>query len=210
MKRRQARDKNKILVALVALFTTLMCISVGFASWVVTSGSDALALGQIQADDVDNTASGDNVDVISITRMDDLEYGTSYGFVDDGTYKNNVNLSGSCTFDIENGKSCFTSLRSNTKSFKMEVTLTTALNNGFLSNGFSCDSINLDSDNFASCSHGAINSDATINTTFVISCNDTNLDFSFDFDIHIVWSGSSFPDLANSLINISFLAKENA
>ena len=210
MKTRHTRYKNKTLVTLVALFTTLLCVCVGFASWLVTGGSNALALGQVQADDVLPAPQGDDVDVISITDTANIEYGTAYGFVNDGTYKNNVNLTGACSFDIENGKSCFTSLRSSTKSFKLDVTLTTALSNGFLSNGFTCDSISLTSTNFASCSHGTINSDASISTTFTINCNNTTADFTFDFAIHLVWSGSSFPNLSSSSIQIAFLAKENA
>ena len=78
-------SKNrKILISLVSLFSTLMCISTGFATWLVTSGTNALALGNIEADEF--------VPVIPISFGNDETtepysyfYYNSTDFVDDGS-----------------------------------------------------------------------------------------------------------------------------
>ena len=78
-------SKNrKILIALVSLFSALMCISTGFATWLVTSGTNAIALGDIEADDF--------IPVIPISFGNDETnepysyfYYNSTDFVDDGS-----------------------------------------------------------------------------------------------------------------------------
>jgi len=206
---KKIKYKNKILVSLVALFTMLMCVSVGFASWIVTSGSNALALGQIQADDV-ATDSGIQVNVITIENLDEFKFATNYGFVKNKVYSQNVDLTGTCSFNASNGQNCFTTFRNN-NSFKLDITLTTAINNGFSSNGFVCNSMVLTSSNFSgqSISASSIDNGSTITASFVVICLDNENDFNFDFLINISWSGTSFPNMSDSNISIQFKPKEN-
>lgn len=88
MKGRPVFSKNKILVALVALFTMLMCVSVGFATWITTGGSNSSINGTIDADDV--VSGGDNIDCITITSTSGPGYyndSNGQGFVDkEGLY----------------------------------------------------------------------------------------------------------------------------
>ena len=85
MRGKPIRNKNKILVALVALFTMLMCTSVGFAAWITTGGSNSIISGNIEADDVFEGGSGGS-DVIAISSLQNYEYKQSYGFVDNGIF----------------------------------------------------------------------------------------------------------------------------
>lgn len=190
-----------------------MCVSVGFASWVVTGGSNALALGSFEADDFTVGSSGQNLDVIQISNLSDYQYATGYGFVNNGVYAETTNLTGSCLFNVQNGKNCFTSFR-NDKSFALDVTLTTSNSfGGFSTNNISMTSISLSSTNFISSSHDTINNGTDITTTFNITCADYNEDFTFSFLLTLSWGGSnlsSFPNLSNSNFNIAFLPKESA
>ena len=207
---KKTRYKNKILISLVALFTMLMCISVGFASWIVTGGSNALALGEIEADDVLTEPTGESVDVITITSIEKYQYAEGYGFVNGGLYSNNVDLTGTCRFDSENAKSCFDSY-SNNKSFKLTFELTGELDGGLSSNGFSSTNITLSSSNFSSSSHDTIINDATISTTFTVSCYSNSTDFNFSFSINLKYTGSlsSFPNMGSANLSVNLTPKEN-
>ena len=212
MRGKPIRSKNKILVALVALFTMLMCTSVGFAAWITTGGSSSILSGNIDADDVQggggSSHTPENLDVITITTLNGYEYSTGYGFVNDDVISNSTNLTGTCLFNVTNGKKCFTSFREN-KSFKLDITLSTSLSGGFSGNSLTSNSASLTSDNFTVASTNPTDS-TNITTSFTITCNSSDSNFTFDFAINLTYGGSSFPNLASANFNIKFEPKENA
>ena len=212
MRKRVSDNKTKIIIPLVTVGCALMCISVGFATWITTSGGTTSVLGQVQADDVDNAGHGENVDVITITSIEPYQYAAGYGFVNNGVYASSVDLTGTCLFNVANGKSCFDSFSGSSKSFKLDVTLSTALSGGFSSQGFSSSSISVTSTNFSSTSHTTITNSDTISTTFTVACIDNSENFSFSFSIGLSFANSltSFPDMGDANLNISFLPKENS
>ena len=212
MKNKKISRQLRTFAPFVTLGCALMCVSVGFASWIVTSGSDALALGQIQADDIESGGTGVEKDVISVT-TDGFQYATNYGFVNDGVYANNVNLTGTCTFNYANAQSCFTSFRNN-KSFKLDVTLDSSLSGGLQSKGFKSDSVILTSDNFADLNQNPTEG-SSLTTTFTITCSsNTTSNFTFNYTFNLAWESTedvtSFPDLNGANLRITFLPKENA
>ena len=205
------RYKNKILVALVALFTMLMCTSIGFATWITTNGSNSAINGAIDADNVDNGGSAhtpENLNVVTITTLNGYQYSTGYGFVNDDVISNSTSLTGTCLFNTTNGKKCFTSFRES-KSFKLDVTLSTSLSGGFSANNLASNSISLTSNNFTVAA-SVPTSSTTITTSFTITCNSSDSDFSFDFAINLTYSGSNFPNLSSANFNIKFEPKENS
>ena len=208
MKGRPIFSKNKILVALVALFTMLMCVSVGFATWITTGGSNSTINGTIEADDVQGGGGPGNVDVITINTLNDYQYKQSYGFVDDGIFGSTLTLSGECTFDSTNAKSCINSYRSN-KKFSLDIELTTALTGGFSANNITGSSMSISSSNFTTASTTPT-SGQSITGTLSATCSDNNSNFTFTFSIVLNWSGSlaSFPDMSSAGLSISLLAKE--
>ena len=212
MRGKPSRYKNKILVALVALFTMLMCTSVGFAAWITTGGSNSILSGNIDADDVQGGGSHtpENLDVITITNVNDFQYYAGSGFVNDGVYDDDVYLTGTCSFNVTNGKKCFTSFRNN-NSFKLDVQLTTALSGGFSGANITSSEMSLTSTNFTVGSQNPTDS-TNITATFTIACNSNASDFTFDFSVKLTYGGSlsSFPDLSSAAINIEFTPKENA
>jgi len=213
MRGKPNRYKNKILVALVALFTMLMCTSVGFATWITAGGGSASVNGNIDADDIQGGGGShtpQDLDVVTITQVNNYQYYTAYGWVNDGLFDDDVLLTGTCSFNVENGKSCFTSFRDN-KSFKLDVKLTTALSGGFSGNSITSSEITLTSSNFATTTQDPVDS-TNITTTFALVCNDSNSNFTFDFSIKLTYGGSltSFPDLASANIKVEFAPKENA
>ncbi len=213
MRGKPIRNKNKILVALVALFTMLMCTSVGFAAWITTGGSNATANGTIDADTVEGGGGShtpQNLDVVTITQLNPYQYYSGYGFVNDGMFDDDILLSGTCNFNATNGKSCFTSFRNN-KSFKLDVKLTTALSGGFSGQSITSSEITLTSSNFTTATLDPTDS-TDISTTFALTCSDNNSNFTFDFSIKLTYGGAltSFPDLATANIKVEFTPKENA
>ena len=209
MRERPNRYKNKILVALVALFTMLMCTSVGFATWITTGGSNASINGNIAADDVMGGGGSGDVDVITITSLQDYQYKQSYGFVDDGVFGATVVLTGECTFDATAGKQSINSFRNN-KKFSLDVELTTALSGGFSANNMSSSSISLSSSNFTTVSVTPT-SGQSITGTLGATCSDNNSNFTFTFSITLNWTGSnlsSFPDISSAGFSVSLLPKE--
>ena len=201
----------KRVIPFVAALCSIMCFSVGFSSWVVTGGSNALAIGQIGVDDIDSGGTApQNLDVVTITTLNGFEYATGYGFNNDGVFTNNTNLTGTCTFNVENGRNCFTSFRSD-KSFKLEIKLSSSLSGGLYSNDFTSDSISLTSSNFTVSSQNPTDSE-NITATFVITCTNDSANFTFDFSIHLIWGGASltsFPNLQSASFNVEFTPKEN-
>ncbi len=213
MRGKPIRNKNKILVALVALFTMLMCTSVGFAAWITTGGSNATANGTIDADTVEGGGGShtpQNLDVVTITNVDEYQYYAGNGFVNNGVYDDECYLTGSCSFNATNGKKCFTSFR-DSNSFKLDVELSTTASGGLSGLNITSSEISLTSTNFTVGSQNPTDS-TTITTTFTITCGSNESDFTFDFSVKLVYGEtlSSFPDLSSAPISIKFTPKENA
>ena len=199
-----------MLIPTLSALCVAMCVSVGFASWIVTGGSDALAVGNINADDVEV---GGNVpqdlDVVTITSINSFSYAAGYGFDNEGVFGNTTELTGTCLFNSTNGKKCFTSFK-NDKSFKLDIELSTALPNGFLTNNFSSDQISLSSTNFVVANQDPADADK-ITASFVITCTNNENNFNFDFSIRLIYGAqlSSFPNLSTANFNVKFTPKEN-
>lgn len=207
MKGKPTRNKNKILVALVALFTMMMCVSIGFATWITAGGSSSDINGTIETDEVTGGGSGD-VDVITINSLSDYQYKESYGFVDDGIFGNTLILSGECTFNTVNGKSSISSYRNN-KKFSLNIELITALNGGFSGNNITSSEMSISSDNFVTSTIIPTNNSSIVGTLSV-TCTSTDSDFDFSFNITLNWSGTlaSFPNISSADFSVILLAKE--
>ena len=132
MKNRPVRYKNKILVALVALFTMLMCVSIGFASW-VTSGATTSqsANGNIGADDYVETTGGDAYCIANLS-INTFGYAQGYGFVDQSTgrYVSSTTLTGSFDFDVSEARDSIDSI-GGSRQFSLKLEFTTSATSGF-------------------------------------------------------------------------------
>ena len=127
MRGKPIRNKNKILVALVALFTMLMCTSIGFATWVSTGGSSSNVGGTIEADNI--IAGGDPVDCITITETHGPKYyngSEASGFVSSsGVYdKKNGTLSFTARINLTSARTVISTLNSN-GVFNFHISLST-------------------------------------------------------------------------------------
>ena len=204
MRGKPIRNKNKILVALVALFTMLMCTSVGFAAWITTGGSNASTNGVMQADDFVETTSGE-AHCISNTTINSFRYAAGYGFVDEtsGRYASAVNLTGTFTFNVSEAKQSINSLVGS-KQFGLKLELTTSVTTNF---GFS----NFTFTGFTNSpvSKTVSSTAATYNITLT---NDeySQSTLSCGFSITLTYSGSlsSFPSLASATYNIAITPSE--
>ena len=208
MKNRSSKNKNKILIALVAFLSALMCVSIGFATWITTGGSLLSAKGEIETDTVRGE---EDLDVVTIDTLQDYQYNQSYGFVDDGIFGSTLILYGECSFDSTNGKECIDSFRRN-KTFDLEIELTTSLTGGFSVNNMVSTSISLSSNNFSTVSVAPM-SGQSITGTLEVTCNDNNSDFDFTFEITLNWTGadlSLFPDVSSASFSVSLLPKEHS
>lgn len=217
MKRNRHR-KQKLFIVLLSTIFTIGCISIGFSSWTFGSSSLSEVSGDIYSEDVIDVPIGEDLDVITIDRLDDYQFATGYGFVNDGVYSADVYLTGRCTFDSANGKKCFASYKdNNSKSFKLDVELSTSLSGGLRSNGFTSGEIKLESDEFTTLSQDPVDS-VKVSTTFVVNCNQNSSDFSFDFSIKVSFDDNDsvsgvdltkFPDISSASFQVTFISKEN-
>ena len=208
MRGKPIRYKNKILVALVALFTMLMCTSVGFASWITAGGGSGSINGNIEADDYTASSSGEYAYCITDLEVDPFRYSTSYGFVDENTgmYVSTINLTGSFIFDVSEAKTAISSLNSTSKQFSIKIdfstTYTTNLSVGTIAlNGFStCVGFN---------SNG---NSSPASKTFNITLNNTeysSASIECSFAIPITYSGT-FPNLASQSYSVVITPDEVA
>ena len=208
----------KIIVPLSMFFSSIICVSIGFSAWVVpATGDNTFISGDFEADNVETLIPvPDDLDVISfVGQLSSYRYAQGYGFLVDETFVNNTTLSGTCSFNSENARKCFTSYRDNNdKSFQLEIRLRTALSGGFSGNSFVSDSITVSSSNFTNPTQK--NQDPTdstyLSTTFVLVCLDNTSDFNFTFSTNIRYTGSlsSFPNLSSAAFSIELAPKENA
>lgn len=131
MRGRPNRYKNKILVALVALFTMLMCTSVGFAAWITTGGSSSTVNGLIEADNVE--VGGESVDCITVTETHGPQYyngSEGVGFVSyTGVYdKKNGTLSFVARVNLTSARTVIPTLNSaGTFNFHISLSTNTAI-----------------------------------------------------------------------------------
>ena len=131
MRGKPNRYKNKILVALVALFTMLMCTSVGFATWITAGGSTANVNGAFEADNV--VVGGETVDCITVSETSGPKYysgSEASGFVNaSGLYdKQNGTLSFVAVIDLTSARTIIDTLNSNgTFNFKIRLSTNTAI-----------------------------------------------------------------------------------
>ena len=132
MRGKPNRNKNKILVALVALFTMLMCTSVGFAAWITTGGSSGSANGNIEADDYEDIPSGEDANCITNLKINNFRYSQGNGFVDEnnGKYVSSASISGIFAFEVAEAKTAIASLRNN-QQFSLKLELTTSATSNF-------------------------------------------------------------------------------
>lgn len=207
---KKIKNKNKLLISLVALFTMLMCTSVGFATWITTGGSNSIVSGNIEADEVyDGSASG--LEIITINNLNEYEYNQDYGFVDEGKFGATLQLSGDCSFNSTSARQDINSYRSNS-SFDLEVKLSTAITGGFSANNLSSSLISATSANFVSSPSVVPTSNQDIIGTMYIQCNNNNTNFDFTFTISLTWTGndlSLLPDISTAGFSVSLLAKEH-
>ena len=132
MKGKPALNKNKFLLALVALFTMLMCVSVGFASWLTTSGGTSTNTnGNIGADDYVETTGGEAY-CISNLSINTFGYAQGYGFVNQetGRYVSSTALTGTFTFDVSEAKLSIDSV-TGSRTFSLKLEFTTSATSNF-------------------------------------------------------------------------------
>lgn len=132
MKGKPALNKNKFLLALVALFTMLMCVSVGFASWLTTgAGTSTNTNGNIGADDYVETTGGDAY-CISNMAINPFRYAQGCGFVNEETesYASSITLTGTFTFNVSEARTAINSL-GGSRTFSLKIELTTSMTSNF-------------------------------------------------------------------------------
>ena len=184
--------------------------SIGFSAWFANGGSEGSLSGGAAVAQVNDSTSTENLDVITITRLDGFSYAAGYGFDVEHVFTNSVFLTGECSFNATFGRRCFDSFATG-NSFQLDIELTTALSGGFSSQGFSSTNITLNSTNFTTLSAAPTNGSA-ITKTFVVVCDSNTTNFTFDFSINLTYGNdlTSFPNMASAQLHISFAPKENA
>ena len=207
MKGRPIFSKNKILVALVALFTMLMCVSVGFATWITIGGSNSSTNGDIQADDFVETTSGE-AQCISNTTINSFRYAAGYGFVNEtnGRYVSTIDLTGTFTFNVSEAKQAISSIVGS-KQFGLKLELTTSITTNFTFT-------NLTFSGFTNSPVSkTVSSTATACAAYNITLTNDEYSqstLSCGFSITLTYSGtpSTFPSLASATYNIAITPSE--
>lgn len=199
MRGKPIRNKNKILVALVALFTMLMCTSIGFATWVTAGGSSTTANGNLEADDYVEITSGEAY-CISNLSINGFRYAASYGLVDEtaGVYANSIDITGTYTFQVGEAKTAISSLNSTNKRFSLTITITASITTDFSFNNFSftgyTNGTTAKTTTSLSATHNVVLSTSEYNQTSL-----SNLGFSFKMN----YTGSSLPDLSSASYSVT-------
>ena len=209
MSRDNTKKIKKWSLPLIMLLTSFGCASFGFASWVAVGGVSYGIDGIVQREEFDLAPS--LVEVISIDSMDSFQYYAGYGFVSDGIFVLDYNLTGTCTIDSEIAKNCLLSFAGESKSLKIDFELSTELDGGFEVNNFTSSDVTLSSELFATVSNTPSVAE-TIFTTFTIVCDRNDENIEFDFNINICFEGEreDFPDLADANFEITMMPRENA
>ena len=201
MRGKPNRYKNKILVALVALFTMLMCTSVGFAAWITSGGGSSAVTGNIDADDYVETTSGE-AQCISKLSVNSFRYAAGYGFANEttGKYDSSMTLTGTFTFDVSQAKTAIDTLVGS-KQFSLVFEFTTSTTSNFTFGtptftGFTNSPVSK-----------TVTSSATKSAAYNITLtndeyNQASLSCGFSMSISYGSSLSSFPSLANTTYNV--------
>lgn len=204
-------SKVKWFAAIISLLSSVMSFSIGFGLWSIQAVDTDGITGNIQVDTVEEDhGTPQNLDVITISSMNSFSYAAGYGFNIDDVFGNTAYLTGTCSFNAENGKKCFTSFRES-NSFKLDIELSSSLSGGLSSNSFTSNEISLTSSNFTLSNQDPTDGEK-ITATFIITCSSNNSNFTFDFSIKLVYGGtlSNFPNLAAAALNVKFTPKENS
>ena len=212
----QSLKRKKWLIALLSSLTAVCSFSVGFASWIIPATGDSASVnGTLGADNlVVPVIPAEYKHVITIDEdsLTTFEFSAGHGFVKNGVYANNIDLGGTCTFYYEDGQKCFNSFKnSDTKSFTLEIQLSSSLTGGLYQNNFVSDYALLSSDNFVDVETNPTD-DTIISTSSDLVCSDNESDFEFTFLINLKWTGSlsNFPDLTDSAITVTLIPMEKA
>lgn len=200
-------DKQKILIACIACLSMMMCISVGFATWIVTSSAVASLNGNIDADDYASVSLGDAYCISDLT-IDGFRSSEHYGFVDEtsGTYSTSINISGLFSFEVIEAKTAINSLKLN-KQFSLKFEFTASVTTDFT---FGSMSLN----GFSNSSSHYIQNNATATSAFNIVLSDEEYSQIKISNISIIIplsfndTLSSFPDLSNATYALSIIPGE--
>lgn len=123
MYNRRKINQPRIIIPMVAAGCALMCISVGFASWVTTSGGGVFANGNIEADSITEAVSGP-VDAFGTPTLNVFSM-NEYGLDVDGAYKNSgAVISGDVSFNKADASTVIASLRQTPAIANFQITLT--------------------------------------------------------------------------------------
>ena len=208
MKGRPIHSKNKILVALVALFTMLMCVSVGFATWITTSGSSQNLNGNIETDDYVEISSGEEAYCITNLVINKFRYAQSYGFVNEnnGSYTSSAYISGTFDFEVAEAKTAIQSLSSN-KQFSLKLELTTSATSNFSYSSLTF--IGFANSPVPKSSTSSATAYAAYNITLTTS-EYSQTKISCGFSITVSFSGtlSNFPTLASETYSLAITPGE--
>ena len=123
--------KQRYLIPLVTFFSFLMCIAVGFSTWVTTGPTSRYESGTIEADYVQTE--GESVDCISFTSIESPRYysgSEATGFVNSqGMYdRKNGMLSFTATINLTNARTVISTLNSaGTMILKIVLSTNTAI-----------------------------------------------------------------------------------
>ena len=113
--------KARLIIPLIALLCSIMCVSIGFSTWIATGSSSLSRQGNIDADDF---LASTNVDCISIIETVGIRYysgtyeSTSInGFVDsDGKYSaTNGCISYKAEIDLESARPIISTISSSAR-----------------------------------------------------------------------------------------------
>ena len=123
-------SKQRTLIASIAFLTMTMCVSIGFASWIVTGGTTAFALGLFNADEFATNSVGE-IPCFSNLSLTNVFSFSSYGFLkNDSSFSKasstQVDIDGQATFVPEPAFSnhLLPSLDSNQANSKFKMTIT--------------------------------------------------------------------------------------
>ena len=199
MRGKPIRNKNKILVALVALFTMLMCTSVGFATWITAGGSSGSVNGNIEADDYVEVSTGDAYCISSLV-ANGFRYSASYGLVDEdlGLYGNTAQITGAFTLDLSEAKTAISSLNSTDKKLSLKLDLTASVTTNFTFSSFVFSGFANTSTQVTSSSYSSTHNIVLTSTEY--SQNSLS---GLGFSINVAFSGSTLPDLSSASYSIT-------
>ena len=204
MMKKLSKNKNKILISLVALFCSLMCVSIGFATWITASDSYYNINGKFDADDYAQIPLGE-LQCVSDVNASNIRFSTNYGFVDEdlGIYSTSIYITGSFTFNVSNAKLSISSMNSTEKRFSLTMTIGLPNIDGF-SYVFNYDGSHPAFSGFSN-SASKISTATSITHDIILNESEYSQDEieNLGFCIKVNGPSSSFPNLSSGSFNIS-------